>query len=286
MDTLHTGIRCNFVAGLIYSRHRCYAKVNTALARRRNQPGTTDGGVRFAFAEQRIHGRILTLGGHKLHEFLVVFQRLDGVLIIEAGLTIFVQNVTAKCMEPACRIVRCAVLFHKAIMPAFCVLLHIFVQFFCCRRHFIVTHITSVVHIEQRLKVDRKLIHFPFVGSSLNRHRNVLIQGALVNEIRYRCENAHFSVNANFIVGKEVHIRGRIRVVADHLQRIGQTVFLFQFYHDIRGKRIQLCLQRLRDFIFFVVPDRDGNRAICLRSIIRAARRAAGHQQRYRYTYT
>lgn len=89
-----------------------------------------------------------------------------------------------------------------------------------------------------------------------------------------------------FIVGKEVHIRGRIRVVADHLQRIGQTVFLFQFYHDIRGKRIQLCLQRLRDFIFFVVPNRDGNRAICLRSIIRAARRAAGHQQRYRYTYT
>ena len=286
MDTLHTRIRCNFIASLIHSRHRCNAKVNTALARRRDQPRTADGGVCFAFAEQRVHSRILALGGHKLHEFLVVFQSPDGVFIVQAGLTIFVQNVTSKCVEPACSVVRRAVLLHEAVMPAFRVFLHVLVQFFCGRRHFIITHITSVVHIEQRLKVERKLIHFPFVGSSLNRHWNVLIQGTLVDEIRYRCEDTHFSVNANFIVGKEVHIRGRIRVVADHLQRIGQTIFLFQFHHDIRGKRIQLCLQRLRDFIFFVVPDRDGNRAICLRSIIRAARRAAGHQQRYRYTYT
>ena len=194
--------------------------------------------MRFALAEQRVHGGILTFCRHKFHKLFVIFQCLDSVLIIEAGFAVFVQNVTAKCMEPTCSVVRRAVLFHKAVMPALRVFLHILVQFFCGRGYLVITHIAPVVHIEQRFKVKRKLVHFSLISSSLNGHRNVLIQGTLIDEIRYRCENAHFGVYADFIMCKEVHIGGRFRIVADHLQRISQTVFLFQFYHDIRSKRI------------------------------------------------
>ena len=164
MDALDTGIGCQSLTGGIHHRHRRDAQINLCGSRGRNHPGTTNSGIRLTFQEQSVDRVVLCFTGHQSHELGMVVQRILNCLCIRERDTRIINDGATKAMDPCCGVICGAVLFHEAISSTTSIVLHVGQQFIGGGRNFLILHIAAVVHEEQRLKVQRKLVQSILVG--------------------------------------------------------------------------------------------------------------------------
>ena len=179
MNPLHAGVGSKSPACFIYGRHRSNAEVYIRFTGRGNHPRTADCCVRFPLQKQGIHRGILRFPRHQIYKFQMILQRVLDCLLIGERCAVCIDNAAAKAVNPCSAVIGGAVLLHKAVATAPGVFFHIRQQFFCGGRHLFILHIASIIHKQQRFKIQRKLVQAAVVGRSLQRHGEITGQFTL-----------------------------------------------------------------------------------------------------------
>ena len=203
MNTLHAGIGRQRLPGGIHRGHRGNSQINSCFSGRGHHPGAADGGVRLALQKQGVDRVVLGFPGHQLYKFQVVGKGVLYRLRIREGSTAFIDDGTAEAVNPGGGIVGGAVLLHKAVAPPAGVVLHVSIEFLGGGGHFPVLHIAAVVHKQQRLKVQRKLVQGILVSGGVQGHGQVMFQSPVFQQRFDGSQNAHLGKNTDFVMGKD-----------------------------------------------------------------------------------
>ena len=203
MNALHAGVGSQGKPGLIHCRHGGNSQINSCFSGRGHHPGAADGGVRLALQKQGVDRVVLGFPGHQLYKFQVVGKGVLYRLRIREGRTAFIDDGAAEAVNPGSGIVGGTVLLHKAVAPPTGVVLHVSIEFLGGGGHLPILHIAAVVHKQQRLKVQRKLIQGVLVSGGVQSHGQILCQSPVREQRFYGRQNAHFGKNTDFVMGKD-----------------------------------------------------------------------------------
>ena len=255
MDALDTGIGSQRFTSGIHDRHRCNTQIDLRCSCGGHHPGTTDGSICLTFQEQGVDGIVLRFTGHQCHKLGMIIQRILNSLCIRERNTGIINDGATKAVNPCRRIICGAVLFYETVTSTTSIVLHVGQQFIGGGRNFLILHIATVVHKEQRLKGQRKLIQGVFVGSSSQRHGKVVIQCTFSQQRLDWSQNTHFCKDTDFIMGEDKHVGRGTGIVADQFQRVCQTGFLLKDDLQIRNCGSEISLKCCNHSIFFIMPD-------------------------------